>query len=103
MKVSLRACANVVASTADRPTSAARTKETVWFIERREKLRGSGRTARPGGTSHPEDAELHVGNRRVEAGRQAQRQHAARVGGVDHAVVPQARAGEIRVALRLVL
>ena len=35
--------------------------------------------------------------------RQAQRQHAARVGRVDDAVVPQARGGVVGVALRLVL
>src|SRR5471032_648233 len=33
---------------------------------------------------HAEHAELHGRNRRVEAGAQAQRQHAARVGRVDH-------------------
>src|SRR5665213_1597706 len=53
--------------------------------------------------SHPKNAELGLGDRGVEAGGQRERQDAARVGGVDDAVVPEARAGVIGMALRLVL
>src|SRR3990167_9761284 len=44
---------------------------------------------------HPEHAELHIRDRRIQRGRQAQRQHAARVGRVDDAVVPQSGGGGI--------
>src|ERR1700730_11175873 len=54
--------------------------------------------------SHPEDAEAGgLGRRRVEAGGERQPKHHARVGGVDDAVVPDARGGVIGVALTLVL
>ena len=52
---------------------------------------------------HPEDAEGRLGNRRVQRGRDAEREHAARVERVDDAVVPQARGRVVRVALLLVL
>src|SRR5471032_3584185 len=52
---------------------------------------------------HPEDAELGVRDFGVERGRQAQAQHHAGVGRVDHAIVPQARGGVVRVALVFVL
>src|SRR5450830_1391533 len=54
-------------------------------------------------SSHAEDTELRVGNRRVQCGGKAQAQHHAGVGRVDDAVVPQARAGVVGVALVFVL
>src|SRR5471032_1509614 len=53
--------------------------------------------------SHAENAELRVRNFGVQRGRQAQAQHHAGVGRVDHAIVPQARGGVIRVALVFIL
>src|SRR5574343_227476 len=52
---------------------------------------------------HAEQAELGLGDRRVERSAQAQRQHAARVGGVDHPVVPDASCRVIGVTLVFVL
>src|SRR5574344_1301301 len=52
---------------------------------------------------HAEHTKLGVFDRGVAAGGQAQGQHAARVGGVDHAIVPQAGAGVVGVALLFVL
>src|SRR5256885_727474 len=56
-----------------------------------------------GPPSHAEHAEARVLYGSVARGRQAQRQHAARVGRVDDAIVPQARRRVIGVALILVL
>src|SRR3954464_369675 len=53
--------------------------------------------------SHPEQAELRRLDRRVRRGRQAEPKHQPRVGGIDHAVVPQPRGGVIGIALLLVL
>src|SRR5687767_14302797 len=53
-----------------------------------------------GSASHAEEAETRrLGYRRVEAGAQAQCQHAAGVRRVDHAVVPQAGTGVVRMCL----
>jgi hypothetical protein len=46
-----------------------------------------------GGLSHPEDTELGLSDRRIEAGRDGQSQQAASVERIDDAVIPQARAG----------
>src|ERR1700722_1868023 len=53
--------------------------------------------------SHPEDAEAGGLDRRVETGRNRHREHAARILGIDHAVIPQPRAGIIRMPLGFVL
>src|SRR5207302_2728242 len=55
------------------------------------------------GISHPEDSELGLSDRRIEARRNGERQQAAGVERVDDAVVPKARAGVIRMALGFVL
>src|SRR5580692_6097343 len=53
---------------------------------------------------HPEDAEAGgLARRRVEAGGERQRKHHARIGGIDDAVIPDARGGVIGMALTLVL
>ncbi len=52
--------------------------------------------------SHAKDAERALGHRRVRRGREAEREHAARVERVDDAVVPEPRGRVVRVALRLV-
>src|SRR6267142_1460884 len=53
-------------------------------------------------TLHSEDAEARIFDRRIERGRNCEAQQAARVGGVDHAVVPQPCAGVVGMALALV-
>src|SRR5688572_25180839 len=54
--------------------------------------------------SHAEHAEARrVRDRRVQARAQAEGEHAPRVGGVDHTVVPQSGAGVVRVRLLLEL
>src|SRR5215813_2525129 len=53
--------------------------------------------------SHPEQAEFRRLDRRSGRSRQAKPQHEARVGGIDHAVVPQPRGGVIGIALLFVL
>src|SRR5262249_14564863 len=53
--------------------------------------------------SHPEYAEARFLGRGLHRDREREPQHAARVRGIDHAVVPQARGGVVRVALALVL
>src|SRR4051812_42626982 len=53
--------------------------------------------------SHPEYAKLRFRNRRVQRCAQSQPQHHARIGRIDHAVVPQACAGVIRMALLFIL
>src|SRR5512133_2213687 len=56
------------------------------------------------GVSHPEDAEgglAFIGSTRC--GCQCQCQHVARIGRVDHAVVPESRAGVEGMPLRFVL
>src|SRR5688572_11522488 len=53
---------------------------------------------------HAEHAETRaILDRCVETGGYGEAQHAASVGGIDDAVVPQARRGVVRVALRFVL
>src|SRR5258708_3486126 len=53
--------------------------------------------------SHPEDSELGLSDRRIEAGRNGQGQQAAGVGRIDDAVIPQARPGLVAMALAFVL
>src|ERR1700752_3188281 len=53
--------------------------------------------------SHPEQAEFCRFDRRVGRSRHAKPEHKARVGGIDHAVVPQPRGGVIGIALLFVL
>src|SRR6516225_12031161 len=52
---------------------------------------------------HPEDPEARWLDRRVQRRRQPQTEHHARIGRIDHTVVPQARARIIWMALRFVL
>src|SRR5690349_8545960 len=52
---------------------------------------------------HPEDTEPRVFQRGVAGGSERQPEDAAGVGGVDHAIVPEARGGVVRMALALVL
>src|SRR5213075_2371120 len=52
--------------------------------------------------SHAEHAEAHRRNRSVQAGRQREGQHVARLGRIDDAVVPEPRGGEVGAALPLV-
>src|SRR5665647_1450550 len=54
-------------------------------------------------TLHAEKPKFRVLNRHIARGRKTQRQHAARVGRIDDAVVPQARRGEIGVTLHFIL
>src|SRR5215472_17868757 len=54
-------------------------------------------------SSHPENPELGLPDRRVEAGRDGERQDTAGIGRIDDAVVPQPRARIIGMPLRLVL
>src|SRR5450830_1096313 len=70
-----------------------------WFAQRASNAQGFSKT----GTSHAEDTKSSVFDRCIAGGRQAQGQHAAGVGGVDHAVVPQAGGGVVGVALVFVL
>src|ERR1700758_5446425 len=53
--------------------------------------------------SHPEDAEFRRQDRRVQRRRERQAEYAARLRGIDHAVVPQSRGRVVGVTLRLVL
>src|SRR3990167_4029377 len=53
--------------------------------------------------SHAEHAKARFANRRVQAGTQAQGQHAPCVRRADHAIVPQAGRGVIGMTLLLVL
>src|SRR5690349_15140618 len=53
--------------------------------------------------SHPEDAEAGRLDGRVQRGGYTERQHHPRLGGIDHAVVPEPRARVIGMTLRLVL
>src|SRR4051794_30427273 len=53
--------------------------------------------------SHPEDSVAELAQRRVGTRRQGQPERGAGLRGVDHAVVPQAGGGVVRVALVLVL
>src|SRR5258706_1860602 len=55
------------------------------------------------GSSHAQDAEARLLGRCVGGDGKRQAQHAARIGGVDHAVVPEPRAGVVGMALPLVL
>src|SRR6266508_6247676 len=52
---------------------------------------------------HPEHAKPRGLDAVVERGGNRQPQHPARIGGIDHAVVPQARAGVVRMPFALVL
>src|SRR5438105_10612075 len=54
------------------------------------------------GKLHPKNAESGLGDGGIEAGRKCKRQYAARIGGRDDAVVPEARCGEVRIAFRFV-
>src|SRR5215212_357697 len=54
-------------------------------------------------SSHSEDAELGVFDGRVERCGNRKAEQAARIGGVDHAVVPESRARVVGMALALVL
>src|SRR5687768_13646834 len=56
-----------------------------------------------GGSSHAEDAELRLLEGCIGRGREGEAEDAASVGRIDHAVVPEARAGVVGVALALVL
>src|SRR6185369_18077668 len=53
--------------------------------------------------SHPEHAEALFLDRRIERSGYGQAEDPARIGRIDHAVVPQARARIVRIALALVL
>src|SRR5215212_4334218 len=53
--------------------------------------------------SHPEHAELRRCDRRVQRRGEREAEHAARVGRVDDAVVPETGAGVVGMALVLVL
>src|SRR5437763_9360541 len=53
--------------------------------------------------SHPEQAEFCWLDRRVRRCRQAETEHQSRIGGIDHAVVPQTGSGVIGIALGFVL
>src|ERR1700735_3646081 len=53
--------------------------------------------------SHAEHAETRVLDERIHRRRQPETEHVAGLRRVDHAIVPQARAGVIRMALRFVL
>src|SRR4051795_10374020 len=53
--------------------------------------------------SHPEDAVSELAQRRVGARREGEPQHGAGLRGIDHAVVPEAGGGVVRVSLVLVL
>src|SRR4029453_4237769 len=53
--------------------------------------------------SHPEHAEALLLDRRIERRRYRQPEDAARIGRIDDAVVPEACAGIVRIALTLVL
>src|SRR4051794_1966559 len=53
--------------------------------------------------SHPEDAEARLGYGLLERDREPEREAAARVDGIDHAVVPEAGRRVIRIALPFVL
>src|SRR5215510_2625604 len=53
--------------------------------------------------SHAEDAEARLGYGLFEAERETQRETAARVDGIDDAVVPEPRGGVVRIALFFVL
>ena len=65
------------------------------------RLQRSGLRACP--RLHPEHAELRRSDRRVQTGGDAEPEHAAGIGRVDDAVVPQARGGVVGIALRFVL
>src|SRR5690348_11467042 len=52
--------------------------------------------------SHAEDAERRLGDRRVERGREAEREDAPRVERVDDPVVPEPRGGVVRAPLAVV-
>src|SRR3954466_4449941 len=54
-------------------------------------------------SSHPEDAVAELAQRRVGARGEGETEHGAGLRGVDHAVVPEAGGGVVRVALVLVL
>src|SRR5688500_13372202 len=54
-------------------------------------------------TSHPEQAEARLADRRVQRRRQAEREQAPRVERIDDSVVPQARARIVGMPLQLVL
>src|SRR3954447_727072 len=53
--------------------------------------------------SHPEDAVAELAQRRVGARGERQTEHGAGLRGIDHAVVPEAGGGVVRMALVLVL
>src|SRR4051795_9833011 len=53
--------------------------------------------------SHPEDAVAELTQRRVGARREGEPEHGAGLRGIDHAVVPEAGGGVVRMALVLVL
>src|SRR5262245_4151668 len=53
--------------------------------------------------SHPEQAEFRRFDRRIGRYGQPKPEHEPRIGGIDHAVVPQSRGGIIGVALLLIL
>src|SRR5438105_2156464 len=54
-------------------------------------------------TSHAEDAKARLFDRRVERGGDGKAEEATRVHWIDHAVVPEARAGVVGVSLALIL
>src|SRR3954452_20070165 len=53
--------------------------------------------------SHPEDAVAELAQRRVGARGEGETEHGAGLRGIDHAVIPEAGGGVVRVALVLVL
>src|SRR5258705_863992 len=74
-------------------TTPSRRMRSVSYITNRENI----------SLSHPEDPELRRRYRRVEARRQRERQHAARLRRVENAVVPQPRGRIVRRPFELVL
>src|SRR4051794_13216382 len=53
--------------------------------------------------SHPEQAELRRFDRRIGRSRKAKTKHQPGIGGIDHAIVPEARGGVKGIALLFVL
>src|SRR5690242_16032068 len=92
--------------TAISPRLATRTVSNTVTAPNRGYARKTTRTyvrKSPWRPSHPEDAVADVVEGGAGAGGQRETEHAAGVGGVDHAVVPEPGGGVVGVALLLVL
>src|SRR5690242_6828416 len=101
--LSSSSCRKMLVSEAINASSKALRTAGRFSVTRATPPAFSTRTFITFGSLHPKYAEARLLDRRVERGRDRQAEQAPARGGIDHAVVPEAGARVIRMALVLVL